>query len=130
MQFSIVVLASPTASQGSWSALQFCRTALAGGHDIPRVFFFQDGVGIASRLAQPPADEPSLIEGWQQLAADHDVELVICVSAGSRRGLLDPDEARRRGTEETNVADGFAVSGLGQLAEAVITCDRLMTFGP
>lgn len=130
MQFSIVVLASPTTSQGSWSALQFCRAALAAGHSIPRVFFFQDGVEVASRLARPPADEPSLTECWQRLATDHDVELVVCVSAGSRRGLLDPEEARRRGTEETNVAESFVISGLGQLAEAVITCDRLVTFGP
>lgn len=130
MQFSIVVLASPTTSQGHWSALQFCRAAVGAGHGVARVFFFQEGVGIASRLAQPPADEPSLTEAWQQLAAEHDIELVICVSAGARRGLLDPDEARRRSINETNVADGFVVSGLGQLAEAVITCDRLVTFGP
>lgn len=85
---------------------------------------------VASRLASPPADEPSLAEQWRHFGSDHDIELVICVSAGARRGLLDPSEARRRGIHETNVTDGFIVSGLGQLAESAITCDRLVTFGP
>ena len=35
----------------------------------------------------------------------------------------------RRGIKEDILADGFRISGLGQLIEAGIAADRLVTFG-
>jgi tRNA 2-thiouridine synthesizing protein D len=37
--------------------------------------------------------------------------------------------ALRRGIKEDNLAQGFRISGLGQLVESGIKCDRLVTFG-
>ena len=42
-----------------------------------------------------------------------------------------PDEVeqKRNGKDANNIADGFRISGLGQLIEAGIQSDRLITFG-
>ena len=41
----------------------------------------------------------------------------------------DQDEMKRNGKDANNLADGFRISGLGQLIEAGIESDRLMVFG-
>ena len=51
------------------------------------------------------------------------------MAAAQRRGLLDADEAQRHGKDADNIAPGFRISGLGQLIEAAIQSDRLVTFG-
>ena len=63
------------------------------------------------------------------LAKEHNVDLVLCVAAAQRRGMLDEDEAKRNGKTSNNVADGFRISGLGQLIEAGIQADRMVVFG-
>jgi len=98
--------------------LAFASAALANGHEIERVFFYCDGVHNANRLAAPPGGESNLVRGWSALAADDGVDLVVCINAGSRRGL-----------REANLAPGFRISGLGQLVESVILADRLVPFG-
>jgi len=60
---------------------------------------------------------------------EHDIDLVICIAAAQRRGLLDENEASRQGKDANNIAEGFRISGLGQLIEMGIQTDRLMTFG-
>ena len=66
---------------------------------------------------------------WSELAKQHDLDLVVCVAAAQRRGIVDPDEAKRHGKNADNIADGFRISGLGQLIEMGIKSDRLVTFG-
>ena len=55
--------------------------------------------------------------------------MVVCVAAAQRRGILDKGEAERNGKDADNIEDGFRISGLGQLVEAGIQADRLITFG-
>jgi tRNA 2-thiouridine synthesizing protein D len=43
---------------------------------------------------------------------------VVCVAAALRRGIV-----------EQNLAQGFRISGLGQLVESAIQSDRLVVFG-
>ncbi|HFB98471.1 MAG TPA: sulfurtransferase TusD, partial [Bryobacterales bacterium] len=66
---------------------------------------------------------------WTELAEEHELDLVVCVAAAQRRGLLDEDEMKRHGKDANNIAPGFRISGLGQLIEAGIQCDRLVVFG-
>ena len=54
---------------------------------------------------------------------------MVCIAAAQRRGLLDENEAKRQGKDADNIAPGFRISGLGQLIEAGIQSDRLVTFG-
>jgi tRNA 2-thiouridine synthesizing protein D len=42
---------------------------------------------------------------------------------------LDVNEAKRQGKDGNNLADGFRISGLGQLIEAGIQAERMVVFG-
>jgi tRNA 2-thiouridine synthesizing protein D len=129
VKFSIQINEGPYQHQASDSALQFTKAALAKGHEIFRVFFYHDGVNNATRLAVPPQDDRNITQLWQELQKEHDLDLVVCIAAAQRRGLLDEDEMKRQGKDANNIADGFRISGLGQLIEAGIESDKLVTFG-
>ena len=66
----------------------------------------------------PPQDDRNVGARWSKLAADHNVDLVVCVAAAQRRGITDDI-----------LGSGFRISGLGQLVEMGIQYDRLVTFG-
>jgi len=127
--FSIMVSEGPYTHQASDTAYQFTRAALDAGHEIFRVFFYHDGVNNGTRLTTPPQDDRNIVNRWSELAKAHDLDLVVCVAAAQRRGIVDADEARRNGKDADNIAEGFRISGLGQLIEAGIKSDRLVEFG-
>ncbi len=118
MKFGILINEGPYQHQSSDSAYLFCKAALAKGHEIMRVFFYNDGVNNATRLTEPPQDDRNIVNRWSKLAEEHGVDLVVCVAAALRRGIRDE-----------NLATGFRISGLGQLVEIGIQADRLVTFG-
>ncbi len=129
MKFAIVVNEGPYQHQASDTAYHFTKAALAAGHEIVRVFFYHDGVNNGTRLTTPPQDDRNIVDRWSQLGNEADLDLVVCVAAAQRRGIVDADEAKRNGKGAENIADRFRISGLGQLIEAAIQADRLMTFG-
>ncbi len=129
MKFGVVVSEGPYTHQASDTAYHFVVSALEAGHEVPRVFFYHDGVNVGTRLSVPPQDERNIQEQWTALAKEHEIDLVICIAAAQRRGMLDENEASRQGKDANNIADGFRISGLGQLIEMGIQTDRLMTFG-
>jgi tRNA 2-thiouridine synthesizing protein D len=118
MKFGILVNEGPYTHEASDTAYQFAKAALEKGHKIHRVFFYHDGVNNSTRLTEPPQDDRHIVQRWQKLAADHKLDLVVCVAAALRRGI-----------KEENLAEGFRISGLGQLIETGIQADRLVTFG-
>ncbi len=118
MKFGIVVNEGPYQHQSSDTAYLFCKAALEKGHEVWRVFFYHDGVNNASKLTEPPQDDRNIVNRWTKLNEEHGVDLVVCVAAGLRRGIV-----------EENLAKGFRISGLGQLVEAGVKTDRLMVFG-
>ncbi len=118
MKFAILVNEGPYNHQASDSAYLFAKAALDRGHEIFRVFFYYDGVLNATRHAEPPTDDRNVGRNWQKLAEQHQLDLVVCVAAGLRRGIV-----------EDTLAPGFRISGLGQLIEAGIQADRLVAFG-
>ncbi len=128
MKFSLLVLSAPHSRQASQSALKFAQTALANGHELYRVFFYQDGVHNASQLQSPPQDETNLHDEWQALAEAQGTDLVVCIAAALKRGILDADEAERYERPQHNLAKPFELSGLGQLLDAQLQSDRLITF--
>ncbi len=129
MKFAVMVSEGPYTHQASDTAYQFTRAALEMGHEIVRVFFYHDGVNNGTRLTTPPQDDRHIVNRWTKLATDHDLDMVVCVAAAQRRGIVDADEAKRNGKDADNIAPGFRISGLGQLIEAGIKADRLMLFG-
>ncbi|PWB55253.1 MAG: sulfurtransferase complex subunit TusD [Nitrosomonadales bacterium] len=118
MKFGILINEGPYNHQAADSAYQFCKAAIEKGHEIDRVFFYHDGVNNATKLTEPPQDDRNIVQRWSKLAEEHSVDLVVCVAAGLRRGIVDD-----------NLAPGFRISGLGQLVESGIRSDRLVTFG-
>ncbi len=129
MKFSIVVYGAPYSTQASQSALHFARAVLAEGHELYRVFFYQDGVYNANSLIAAPQDEDDIVKSWQAVQASCGVELVTCIASSLRRGVLDETEADRYEKHAGNIAEGFTISGLGQLIDAAMASDKLMTFG-
>ncbi len=129
MKFGILVNEGPYQHQAADTAYHFTKAALDKGHEIFRVFFYHDGVNNGTRLTTPPQDDRNIISRWTSLAKDHDLDLVVCVAAAQRRGIVDAGEAKRNGKDADNIAPGFRISGLGQLIEAGIEADRLVVFG-
>ncbi|RMG52402.1 MAG: sulfurtransferase complex subunit TusD [Gammaproteobacteria bacterium] len=129
MKFAIMVNEGPYTHEASDTAYHFTKAALEAGHEIFRVFFYHDGVNNATRYTVPPQDDRNIQVRWSELAEKHNLDLVVCIAAAQRRGILDENEAKRQGKDGDNIAPGFRISGLGQLIEAGIQSDRLVVFG-
>jgi tRNA 2-thiouridine synthesizing protein D len=129
MNYAIQVNGSPYATNAGLTAFRFVEAAISMGHTVSRVFFYHDGVFFAFNTVSPPDDELNLTLKWHKLADRHTIDLVVCISAAQRRGLLSNDENTRRGRVDDNLAEGFRISGLGQLLEAMLEADRFIIFG-
>ncbi len=130
MKFAIVVQGAPYSHQASLSALHFARAVLATGHEIYRVFFYNDGIYNANDLIVSPQDETDIRVEWLSLVEKYDIELITCVASSLRRGLLNETEADRYAKRGANLNTAFEISGLGQLIDAGLTADRTVTFAP
>lgn len=111
MRYSLLVSAGPEERAGL-TALHTAEALLRRGHDIHRVFFYRNGVHLASRSL---TDSDSAT-GWQRLILDRDLPATVCVGAASRRGTADP-------------AEGFTLGGLGDWAEALAGSEKVLSFG-
>jgi tRNA 2-thiouridine synthesizing protein D len=129
MQLSLLILGAPYSSQSVSTALRFANAALNTGHSLYRVFFYHDAVNCGNSLISPPQDEQNLPLEWQDLAKSHNIELIVCVSSALKRGVLDTTEAERYNKQHHNLSENFEISGLGQLVDASIHSDRIITFG-
>jgi len=128
MKFAIALFAPPHAPS-SRRALRFAEAVLAGGHEINRLFFYQDGVYNASDGIVTPQDETDLAAQWRAFVERHALDAVVCIAAALRRGVLDAQEAQRYGRAAVAVTPPWELSGLGQLHEAAQQADRLVCFG-
>ena len=118
MKLGILIKQGPFTHQASDTAYRFTVAALAKGHEIYRVFFYNDGVYNSNKLSEPQTDDRNLVALWSELAAEHELDLVVCIAAALRRGM-----------KEEILEEGFRISGLGQLVEAGIEADRTIVFG-
>ena len=109
MRFAIMVTGPAYGTQQASSALQFAHALLEEGHELCSVFFYREGVYNANLLTSPASDEYDLVRAWQQLNQQHGVTLNL-------------------GLAGANLQSGFNLSGLGSLAEASLTCDRVVQF--
>ncbi|MGY0076058.1 MULTISPECIES: sulfurtransferase complex subunit TusD [Vibrio] len=128
LSYTLVVNGPLYGTQSARSAYQFACALLAKGHTLRSVFFYREGVSNGSRLSVPANDEFDLSNAWQTLARQHNVRLETCVAAALRRGIVGQDEAAQHGLSADNLADGFHQAGLGSLAEALLTQDRVVQF--
>ena len=117
MKISVLIQEGPYNHEASDSAYNFIQAALAKGHSIRGIFFYDDGVYNATRLMDPPQDDRHISKRWSELGATG-IDMVVCVAAAARRGI----------TNEV-LAPNIRISGLGQLASMISKSDRIVTFG-
>jgi tRNA 2-thiouridine synthesizing protein D len=128
MKFAVQLNSSPYASSAGLDAYLFVQAALVAGHQVLQVFFYQDGIYHAFGHASPPDDEIQFSQDWSRLAEQYQLDLLVCISAAQRRGLLHADEAARQGKQDDELAPGFRIGGLGQWLEASLQADRCLVF--
>ncbi|WP_075182595.1 sulfurtransferase complex subunit TusD [Pantoea sp. 1.19] len=128
MRYALLVTGPAYGTQHASSALRFAEALIAAGHQLESVFFYREGVLNGNQLTSPASDEFDLVRGWQRLHEEHGVSLNICVAAALRRGVADAQEAQNLALPAANLQPGFMLSGLGALAEASLTCDRVVQF--
>ena len=129
MSISLLILGPPFHSEACYTAYRYAKAALETNVKVERVFFYQSAVQTASSLACTPRDEHNLYNAWQDLKKAYQLDLVVCIAAAARRGLIDASEAKRHNKSANNMSAAFELSGLGQLIEAIATSDKLITFG-
>lgn len=125
MRYTLLVTGPVYGTQNATSAWMFAKALLEAGHQLDSVFFYQEGVTNANRFATPASDEHHLVDAWVTLSIDFGVELNICVSAAARRGIV---EASNLDTISANLHPQFNLAGLGALAKATLTCERVIQF--
>ena len=82
------------------------------------MFFYHDGVNNGTRLTTtPPQDDRHIVNRWSELAAEHDLDLVLCVAAAQRRGLVDEGEAKRNG-KDADINSSCLRSAVGSILTA------------
>ncbi len=128
MNINVLVTGGLYSTQCAYSAWRFCRAAIEAGHKISQVFFYQDGVSQSTNLSVPLADEFDAVNQWAEFSAQHGCELVVCVSAGERRGVIGAEQAGEFGLPGSNMHAAFRVEGLGVLQAASLEADRMVTF--
>ena len=128
MKFAIALFSAAHAPS-SRRALLFAQAALAGGHEIVRLFFYQDGVYSAANSVVTPQDEQDIAQQWRAFVSEHQLDGVVCIAAALRRGVLNAEEAARYQRSAVNLDAPWALSGLGQLHDAIQDADRLICFG-
>ncbi|WP_419810701.1 sulfurtransferase complex subunit TusD [Bacterioplanoides sp.] len=126
-RISIFLNQSPFTFSSHLQAMDYIREA-SREHQILRVFFYQDAVLAGLNNQQPIQGQPSIVELWQTLAKEVGFPLQACIANSLRRGLFDETEAARYNST-ANLADSFALTGLGEMAEAVAESDQLIQFG-
>ena len=74
MKIGLLINEGPFTHQASDSAYRFAVAALAKGHDIYRVFFYNDGVYNCNKLSEPQSDDRNLVALWSALGKENEIE--------------------------------------------------------
>ena len=122
MSTLLLITSAPT-SIHAWHALGLAQSLTKKNEEL-RVFFYQDGVQVANALQWLPDDQRNLSFEWKKLG----IRLPVCVSAALARGITDSENAQRHQISAHNLASGFELVGLGELADAVQSTKRLIQF--
>lgn len=93
-----------------------------------KLFFYADAAHLANRLRWQSADQLDLTQAWQQLAAQYKTPLPVCVSTALSRGISDSDNSARHQLSGDNLAEGFELVGLSELAMMLSEHSRLLSF--
>lgn len=128
MIYSLLIQSSPDNLSICRCALEFAKTLLRRNHRIYRIFFYGEAVQLATCAAVPPQDDPDIYREWREFLEQHRLDAVVCIAAALKRGLLNREESARYQKSVVNLANPYDLSGLGQLIDAAVHSDKLITF--
>jgi tRNA 2-thiouridine synthesizing protein D len=95
--------------------MRFAGAAIASGHQIDHVFFYQQAVQAICADIDLPADEPDLVGRLVSFAQHHDIPLLYCATAAEKRGF-------------SHARAGFSLAGLAEFGMRLENADRLVQF--
>lgn len=122
MKFSIAVYSSPEDGSTARSALQFTQELLNQGHELYRLFFFNNGVMNCA------ASQNICTHDWQTIIETHNLEAIVCMTSAQKRGLRQADKNEGQ-LNETSIHPTFRPGGIAQLIDATVQSDRVVSFG-
>lgn len=128
MIFSLIIQSSAQKTELAITALEFARALLRNQHKIHRIFFYGEGVLLAGSANVFPQDETDVHAAWRTFIADNKIDAVACIAAALRRGLLNEQEKERYQKTAAALSPAYDLSGLGQLIDAAVHSDKLITF--
>jgi tRNA 2-thiouridine synthesizing protein D len=126
--FTLLVTSAPFSEQNAYSAYRFALAAAQNNHQVNGIFFYQSGTLNGSSLQITPSNEFDLYAGWQKLAQEYQVPLMVCVSAAGKRGITTVDDAQESDNPHFSLTAPFESVGLGELANLINNSDRLVQF--
>jgi tRNA 2-thiouridine synthesizing protein D len=126
--FTLLVTSAPYSNQSAYSAYRFAVAAVEATHLIKGIFFYQGGTLNGNELQLIPSDEFNLHQAWKQLSAKHNIPRLVCVSAATKRGITNANDAEDCDQVHHSLSDEFQSVGLGDLAILVADSDRLIQF--
>lgn len=128
MKISLLIL-SPPDSAVALTALRYAQAVIDTQHTLYRIFFYHQGVYHGNQLNTPQQDEINLGQDWSSFIQQQQLDAVVCIAAGLKRGVINSSEQKRFHKSCANLDSQFDLSGLGQLIDAQKNSDRLITFG-
>lgn len=97
-------------------------------HAPLNIFFYADAANTANRLRWQSADQLNITQEWQNLAEQYQLTLPVCVSTALNRGISDSENSARHQLDSENLASGFKLVGLSELAMMMQDNCRLIQF--
>lgn len=117
----LLIMTEPASSPLAWHGVELAKALIQQNTPVD-VFFYQDAATIANRLNWRPSDEPNITQQWQALQ----IQKRVCVSAALIRGVTDFENSTRHDLSSENIAEGFQLVGLGELADLTLQATRVI----
>lgn len=129
LHYTIILTHSPNQLESNLSAQKLVAEIINQGDIIDRIFFYQDACYIGLVTQVPGQGLQASFNGWVELHKNHNIALQSCIANSLRRGIVDESEAQRysANNSQPNLHPDFQLVGLGELAEACHSSDRIIT---
>ena len=122
-----MIHSSPHETEIFITAADFAKQLLESGHKLDRIFLYKDAVQAAIDTQIPQQGQQRPIDSLLTLKENHAINIQACIANSTRRGLLNYSEANRY-EKHTNLIPEVELVGLGEMTEACINSDRVITF--
>lgn len=126
--FTLFITQAPFDNQSAYSAYRFAAAAIAGGHSIKGIFFYQGGAHNGNSFQAGLSDDLNLYGKWLELDQQHQIPLMVCVTAANRRGVINAEDAEEQNSASYNLSSPFIEVGLGDFVSLSEKSDKVIQF--